>query len=338
MNACRRSVFVVLVILGFFLVEATSVAHADSTSDAYSSVPSTSQDVTLSNNGAGVVLYNGSPGSIGTIYSSASDSANSAKSYVNPTTGSVGAAVSGNGYDYASASHDDTFRCGSSAPCTYVPVATGSAPLQYSFHLDFSVGGAAIPNTYWELQATDYINPIASAALGGTFQADIWDDGSCCLADVLTSAASFTDLSGNVTNIPVSMTTGANGDLHFSLDYSTPAVVLCTANCVPVVLSSGSNSVDVFGESQSLSVDFEPYNSGGPDSGFVDAYSTFTAGITSYDPSFQPVSFDGQTLTLAGPVPEPESYAMLLAGLGLLGFIARRRCPLGKALSRRVDL
>ena len=25
------------------------------------------------------------------------------------------------------------------------------------------------------------------------------------------------------------------------------------------------------------------------------------------------------------PVPEPETYAMLLAGLGLLGFVARRR-------------
>jgi hypothetical protein len=26
-----------------------------------------------------------------------------------------------------------------------------------------------------------------------------------------------------------------------------------------------------------------------------------------------------------GSIPEPETYAMLLAGLGLLGFIARRR-------------
>jgi hypothetical protein len=30
-------------------------------------------------------------------------------------------------------------------------------------------------------------------------------------------------------------------------------------------------------------------------------------------------------LTIAAPVPEPESYAMLLAGLGVMGAIARRR-------------
>jgi len=34
---------------------------------------------------------------------------------------------------------------------------------------------------------------------------------------------------------------------------------------------------------------------------------------------------DGEQFAVANPVPEPETYAMLLAGLGLLGFMARRR-------------
>jgi hypothetical protein len=34
---------------------------------------------------------------------------------------------------------------------------------------------------------------------------------------------------------------------------------------------------------------------------------------------------DGANLSYVTAVPEPESYAMLLAGLGLMGFIARRR-------------
>jgi hypothetical protein len=29
----------------------------------------------------------------------------------------------------------------------------------------------------------------------------------------------------------------------------------------------------------------------------------------------------------ASPAPEPETYAMLLAGLGVVGFLARRRRP-----------
>jgi probable HAF family extracellular repeat protein len=33
----------------------------------------------------------------------------------------------------------------------------------------------------------------------------------------------------------------------------------------------------------------------------------------------------GQVAVIGSPVPEPETYAMLLAGLSLLGFIARRR-------------
>ncbi len=32
-----------------------------------------------------------------------------------------------------------------------------------------------------------------------------------------------------------------------------------------------------------------------------------------------------QTITLAAPVPEPETYAMLMAGLGLMGLVSRKR-------------
>lgn len=36
---------------------------------------------------------------------------------------------------------------------------------------------------------------------------------------------------------------------------------------------------------------------------------------------------NGNTLEIQTPVPEPEAWAMLLAGLGLVGFAARRRAP-----------
>ena len=40
--------------------------------------------------------------------------------------------------------------------------------------------------------------------------------------------------------------------------------------------------------------------------------------------SDQAASFGG-AVSLAAPVPEPETYGMMIAGLGVLGFLARRR-------------
>lgn len=56
--------------------------------------------------------------------------------------------------------------------------------------------------------------------------------------------------------------------------------------------------------------------------------TTATAGITDYSGTW---SFDGSNLTYAvAAVPEPETYAMMLAGLMLVGGIARRRRNAGK--------
>lgn len=41
--------------------------------------------------------------------------------------------------------------------------------------------------------------------------------------------------------------------------------------------------------------------------------------------SFGPGNNDSAWYTPTSPIPEPETYAMLIAGLGLMGFVARRR-------------
>jgi len=52
-------------------------------------------------------------------------------------------------------------------------------------------------------------------------------------------------------------------------------------------------------------------------------------GNNQANPDFSNVTMFGRDFDgVAPPVPEPGEYAMLLAGLGVLGFIARRRKPL----------
>ena len=52
---------------------------------------------------------------------------------------------------------------------------------------------------------------------------------------------------------------------------------------------------------------------------------TFTGTATTLASAATNTAFRGVAYITAAPVPEPETYAMLLAGLGLLGFAARRR-------------
>ena len=57
--------------------------------------------------------------------------------------------------------------------------------------------------------------------------------------------------------------------------------------------------------------------------GFEQTYATTNlVDISVYETSFKVAGFN--SVTLAAAVPEPETYALLLAGLGLVGFFARR--------------
>jgi hypothetical protein len=52
--------------------------------------------------------------------------------------------------------------------------------------------------------------------------------------------------------------------------------------------------------------------------------------LSAVQPAAGPLWPTADNLTLAtglvaAPVPEPETYALLLSGLGVLGFVARRR-------------
>ncbi len=78
-------------------------------------------------------------------------------------------------------------------------------------------------------------------------------------------------------------------------------------------LAQGSNQIGNTVGTTSTLIDWKPNAT----SSLAKVPNTVMAGYTA--------SFDGATLTITSPVPEPSSYAMLLAGLAAVGFIARRR-------------
>lgn len=96
--------------------------------------------------------------------------------------------------------------------------------------------------------------------------------------------------------------------------------------------STSSNTTTYFGTVISDQiVNNLPFSVMADASGTADFYSLVTGGTqfstTPINTTAQAGiwSFQGESLVYAAPVPEADSYALMLAGLGLVGYVARRR-------------
>ncbi|SFH44465.1 PEP-CTERM protein-sorting domain-containing protein/MYXO-CTERM domain-containing protein [Nitrosospira sp. Nsp14] len=81
----------------------------------------------------------------------------------------------------------------------------------------------------------------------------------------------------------------------------------------------------VVGKSDTATGAYHAFITGPYGAGMADLNSLVSLPGTAVLTEARGINNHGQIAVIGSPIPEPEMYAMLLAGLGLLGFIARRR-------------
>jgi hypothetical protein len=119
----------------------------------------------------------------------------------------------------------------------------------------------------------------------------------------------------------------ANGTYTWSLTFDLTGFDAATASFSGKFAADNSAVVKLNGNQIGSANSYSSYSHFGAATGFTSGLNTLDFVVTNVaqnggNPTGLRVEFTASNVT---PVPEPETYAMLLAGLGLMGVISRRR-------------
>lgn len=192
------------------------------------------------------------------------------------------------------------------------PAPTLAAPVSYE--IDFEV----------QYFGTGAIDP--RVVIGDIYSGSFTVDDSILLSDGLNKAGLVSAFSITMEDVswtmglapPGSLFSGFRGPL--GLGASSPGFDVLGGTITN--LRGG-----VFGESDIPYVDFSedprlPHPAGYPSCSDGTSYCGNSPNAFF---TVNPLGAFGGSMTIAAPVPEPETYAMLLLGLGVVGFVSRRR-------------
>jgi hypothetical protein len=120
---------------------------------------------------------------------------------------------------------------------------------------------------------------------------------------------------------------GSNGVYTYTLSFDLTGYISSTAMFTGRIASDNSVVVKLNSNNLGSSSGFASWSSFSANSGFVSGWNTLEFVVTnSQQNGGNPTGLRVEFLdSNVAPIPEPETYAMLLGGLALMGAVARRR-------------
>lgn len=160
---------------------------------------------------------------------------------------------------------------------------------------------------------------LASALALGSFAANAVTASLGTLTPLITSSGSIT--AGGLINDNYTFTLSSNSWLQSNVTTSLGSAAINPATYG--IYTAGLNNI--VGDSDDVAVFPTSYNFTGTSLTHLDTLAAGNYYFKVFALAAGPAGYSISASATAVPVPEPETYALMAAGLGVIGFVAARR-------------